>query len=71
MNHHDRHAVPPLDGTTIDHMEKLFPARSPDPSDPEREVWMKAGEHRAVRHMRNLINKQERTHGAAFGGVRV
>lgn len=67
MNHPSRqhNHVPPLDSGTVEYMERLFPARSPDPADTEREIWMKAGEWRAVRHMRNLLNKQDHT----FGGI--
>lgn len=51
---------PPLDGPTINYMDKVFPERSPDPRDTEREVWMKAGERRAVKHLLNLLQQQER-----------
>lgn len=74
MNHRHaqhRHAVPPLDATTIACLEQLFPDRSPDPRDSEREIWMKAGEARAVRHLRNLLNKQEREGTAFAGGIRI
>lgn len=72
MNHHHHsQAVPPLDAATIDHMEHLFPARSPDPRDDDREIWMKAGEARAVRHMRNLLEKQERNGTVFPGGIRI
>lgn len=56
----DRHQIPPIDPHTIAYLDKRFPDRSPDPTDTEREVWMKAGERRAVRHMLNLIERQER-----------
>lgn len=29
-------------------LEVMFPPRPPDPRDPDREVWMKAGERRLV-----------------------
>lgn len=51
--------VPPLDATTIAYMERLYPERCPDPRDSDREIWMKAGERRAVVHLRNLLQKQE------------
>ena len=29
-------------------LERLYPARPPNPQDSEREIWMKAGERRLV-----------------------
>lgn len=55
----DRNTAPTIHQPTVEYMETVFPERSPDPSDSEREVWMKAGERRAVRHLRNLLNKQD------------
>ena len=55
----DRNPVPAIHEPTVEYMETVFPERSPDPADSEREVWMKAGERRAVRHLRNLLNKQD------------
>lgn len=54
-------AVPPLDAITIQYLDRTYPERSPDPGDSEREVWMKAGERRLVRHLLNLLKKQEGT----------
>lgn len=61
MTKQQRHdAVPPLDAKTVEYMERIYPERSPDPQDSDREVWMKAGERRATVHLRNLLQKQER-----------
>lgn len=51
--------TPPLDQVTIDFLDRIYPERSPDPKDSEREIWMKAGERRLVRHLLNLLQKQE------------
>lgn len=32
----------------LEELDKMYPQRCPDPKDPEREVWMKAGERRAI-----------------------
>ena len=54
-------AAPPLDATTVNFVfEVLFPPRSPDPRDPEREIWMKAGETRAALRLRTILQAQER-----------
>jgi hypothetical protein len=44
---------------TIRYLDERFPERCPSPSDSEREIWMKAGERRLVRHLLNLLQKQE------------
>jgi hypothetical protein len=43
--------VPTLSADLIRELNESYPERSPDPRDSEREVWMKAGERRAVRHL--------------------
>lgn len=51
--------VPPLDRLTIEFMDRRFPERCPNPSDTEREIWMKAGERRAVVHLLTHLKNQE------------
>jgi len=41
--------LPILSADLIAELNKDFPEQSPDPSDSERELWMKAGERRVVR----------------------
>lgn len=38
----------------VDMLDELYPERCADPADPEREVWMKAGERRLVRRLLEL-----------------
>jgi hypothetical protein len=38
----------------IDMLDELYPERSPDLSDPERLVWMKAGKRELVRDLLTL-----------------
>jgi len=37
----------------------VAPAKCPNPADPEREIWMKAGEHRLATKLQNLLKQQE------------
>lgn len=52
--------TPPLDRTTIEHGLKMFPSACPNPSDTEREIWMKVGERRAMEKLKSMLDKQER-----------
>ncbi len=44
-------------GELIDLLNELYPEQSPDPRDPEREVWMKAGERRLVRKLNAMRDR--------------
>jgi hypothetical protein len=37
----------------------MYPHRCPDPKDPEREIWMKAGERRVVDVLRSKFNEAQ------------
>jgi hypothetical protein len=54
-----RDRVPPLDRPTVEFALKCAPDRCPNPQDTEREIWMKAGEHRLAQRLQNILNKQE------------
>jgi hypothetical protein len=43
----------------IEWLNQLYPEKSPNPSDSEREVWMKAGERRAVNVLISKLNATE------------
>lgn len=43
----------------LDALESLYPARPPDPKDSEREIWMKAGERRAVEVLKAKYQEAE------------
>lgn len=51
MNHTNRvgHLLTP---ELLDALDKLYPARGPDPRDSDREIWMKAGERRVIEVLR-------------------
>jgi hypothetical protein len=53
--------VPPISAEVIAWLDRLYPEKCPDPKDTEREIWMKAGERRLVRHLRLQHNRQEET----------
>ena len=38
----------------VEALDASYPEKSPDPLDSEREIWMKAGERRLVRHLLRL-----------------
>ncbi|MGE3367008.1 MAG: hypothetical protein AB7I34_26610 [Rhizobiaceae bacterium] len=43
--------TPTLPPALLDWLDRKYAERSPDPKDSEREIWMKAGERRLVRHL--------------------
>jgi hypothetical protein len=43
----------------IQWLNDLYPERCPNPDHSEREIWMKAGERRVVRHLINKLNRAE------------
>lgn len=43
----------------LEALDKLYPARPPDPKDPDREIWMKAGERRLVDVLRAKLQEAE------------
>lgn len=72
MNHqHTRHQMPPILPALVDHLDRLYPERCASPDDSDREIWMKAGERRIVRHLRNMLEKQEREASSLTGAQRL
>jgi hypothetical protein len=53
-----REKAPPISKELVEHMARLFPDKSPDPRDTNREVWMKAGSVEVVRKLRQLHEAQ-------------
>lgn len=51
---------PPLDRLTVEFALTLAPAACPNPNDTEREIWMKAGEHRLAVKLKTHLEQQER-----------
>lgn len=51
-----RHPAVPKE--LLEHLERAYPDRAPDPSDSERVVWMKAGTADLIRKLRHHFTKQ-------------
>lgn len=51
--------TPRIPREVAEYLNRIFPERSPDPKDSEREVWMKAGERRVVIHLLTKLQAQE------------
>lgn len=53
--------VPDLSDGLLTALNALFPEQSPDPSESEREIWMKAGERRLIRFLNEQYVRQNET----------
>jgi len=51
--------LPAIPEPLIRILDKKFPERCPNPNDPEREVWIKAGERKMVRFLIEQYNRQQ------------
>jgi len=51
--------LPLLSADLINLLDKQFPELAPDPSDSEREIWMKAGERRVTRMLVAQLKNME------------
>jgi hypothetical protein len=47
-----------LSQEVVDCLTALFPDRCPDPSTPDRQVWINAGSAYVVRTLRTLLDEQ-------------
>lgn len=54
-----RGGIPPIDREIIAYLDWLYPEQTPNPDHSEREIWMRAGERRVVKHLQNILKKQE------------
>lgn len=48
-----------LSDELLEVMNLCYPARCPDPRDSEREIWMKAGEHRVVEALQSRLSEYQ------------
>ena len=55
----DGTALPPIDPRLVEVLGNRFPERCPNPSDSEREIWMKAGERRLVTWLAHHLAQQQ------------
>lgn len=51
--------LPPLSVDLLKHLEAHYPERCPNPSDTDREIWMKAGERRLLNYLIRLAKNAE------------
>ena len=51
--------TPAISRLLVEHLERLYPDRSPDPSTPDRKVWVDAGAVQVVRYLRRVLTQQE------------
>lgn len=51
--------LPATADQVVELLNQRFPDRCPDPKDPEREVWMKAGERRVVQWLLELRRRRD------------
>lgn len=49
---------PPITPELLKYLDEAFPERSPDPDWSDREIWLRAGERRAVRHLHMIAKRQ-------------
>lgn len=50
---------PIISNELIAYLQSVYPERSPDPQDSDREIWMKAGASRVIRDLVDLKRVQE------------
>lgn len=66
--------IPPFSIDLIKMLDRIYPARPPNPAHSEREIWMAAGERRLVDRLLNLSNEEDNnvhlsTEGATAGSA--
>ena len=53
--------LPDLSKDLIDALGVRFPSRCPDPSDSEREIWIKVGQRKVVEFLQDVYDEQHTT----------
>jgi len=53
--------LPDLSKDLIDALSDRFPLRCPDPSDSEREIWIKVGQRKVVEFLQDVYDEQHTT----------
>jgi len=53
--------IPDLSSDLIDRLEELYPARYPDISWGDRQIWFNAGQRSVVEFLRSQFNEQNET----------
>lgn len=52
--------LPGLTRALVEALDTLFPERCPDIQDNERGIWVYAGKRELVRHLKTVLERQER-----------
>lgn len=50
--------IPENTAGLLEYLDECYPARPPNPNDPEREIWMKAGARRLVESLKIAYERQ-------------
>ena len=50
----------------LDYLDKQFPNQSPNLNDKEREVWFKSGQASVVKHLKQLLDEQNKKEAKGF-----
>lgn len=50
--------TPYIEEKLLEYLEQLYPDRSPEPDDTDREIWMNRGAVGVIRHLRRLFIEQ-------------
>lgn len=49
---------PYIDDKLLEYLEQIYPDRSPEPDETDREIWIKRGAVGVVRHLRRIHDEQ-------------
>lgn len=49
---------PPISPEILKYLDEQFPERCPDPALKSREIWIRSGERRLVRHLHRIAKEQ-------------
>ncbi len=53
--------LPDLSRRLLERLDELYPDKCPDPSDSERDVWIKAGQRKVVNFLWDVYDEQNET----------
>ena len=50
----------PIAQTLIEELARIFPNRCPDPTDSDRDIWMKVGAQQVISYLKYAAEQQEK-----------
>ena len=53
--------LPDLSRRLLERLDELYPDKCPDPSDSERDIWIKTGQRKVVNFLRDVYDEQNET----------